>query len=78
MTVGLEKEVDLSGKPVDPLQASELLLALTIRRIDVPDATAHRLSGLLHPGATMVITDHPDDPALRTEPGFTIIAADTT
>jgi hypothetical protein len=78
MTVGLEKQVDLSGKPVDPIQASELLLALTIRRIDVPDATAHRLSGLLHPSATMVITDHPDDPALRTDPGFTIISAETT
>jgi hypothetical protein len=78
MTVDLDKDVDLGGKPVDPAKASALLFAFTIRRIDVPDATAHRLSGLLHPGSTMVITDRPDDPAHRTEPGFTIMAQDDT
>jgi len=77
MAVEVEKQVDTSGKSV-AVQASALLAAFTIHRVDIPDATAHRLAGLLHPGATMIITDQPDDPARRTDPGFTIMAQDDT
>ena len=77
MTVDLEKQVDAAASPC-AAQASALLDAFTIQRVDVPDATAHRLTGLLHPGATMIITDRPDDPAHRTGPGFTIMAQDDT
>ena len=76
MTVDLEKQVGLGGRPVDAAKASALLFAFTVRRIDVPPATAHRLTELLHPGATLLITDRPDDPAHRTDPGFTIMAQD--
>jgi hypothetical protein len=75
MAVEVQSQVDDKGKSV-AAQASDLLVSFTIHRIDIPHDTAHRLAGLLHPGATMVITDRPDDPAHRTDPGFTIMAGD--
>ena len=78
MAVDLNKDINLQGKPVDPAQESALLLGAIIRRVDVPSATAHRLSGLLHAGATMVITDERSDDAARTGPGFTIMTQDDT
>jgi hypothetical protein len=77
MTIDLEKQAGVSA-PADAAQASALLYAFTVKRIEVPDATAHRLTGLLHPGATMIITDRADDPTHRTDPGFTIMAEDDT
>ena len=78
MTVDLEKQVGLGGQPVDAAQLSALLFAFTVGRIDLEPATAHRLTELLHPGTTLLITDRPDDPAHRTDPGFTILAQDDT
>ena len=75
MAVEVERQVDDKGKSV-AAQASALLAAFTIHRVDIPDGTAHRLTEMLHPGATMIITDQPDDPARRTDPGFTIMAQD--
>ena len=68
MAVEVEKQVDSSGKSV-AVQASALLAAFTIHRVDIPDATAHRLTGMLHPGATMIIT------AARTiaRPAFSVV-----
>ena len=77
MAIEVENQVDTSGKSV-AVQASALLAAFTIHRVDIPDGTAHRLTGMLHPGATMIITDQPDDPSRRTDPGFTIMAQDDT
>jgi hypothetical protein len=77
MAVEVEKQVDTSGKSVAS-QASALLAAFTINRVVIPDTTAHRLTGMLHPGATMIITDQREDPARRTDPGFTIMAQDDT
>ena len=78
MAVDPNKDVNLQNKSIDASQESALLLAGIIRRVNVPEGTAHRLSGLLHPGATMVITDEPSDDAARTGPGFTILAQDDT
>jgi len=64
---------DLGGDHGTAAQASALLYAATIRRVDVPDATARRLSALLRPGTTMVITDKPVGPATYSRPGFTIM-----
>jgi hypothetical protein len=59
-------------------QASALLYAATIRRVDVPDATAHRLAALLRPGTTMVITDKPVGADTYSAPGFTIMTTGDT
>ena len=59
-------------------QASALLYAATIRRVDVPEATAHRLAALLRPGTTMVITDKPVGADTYSAPGFTIMTTGDT
>ena len=64
---------DLGGDDGTAAQASALLYAATIRRVDVPDATARRLAAMLRPGTTMIITDKPVDPATYSRPGFTIM-----
>jgi hypothetical protein len=48
MAVGLEKQVDKSGKSL-VAEESALLVAFTIHRVNIPDNAAHRLAGLLHP-----------------------------
>lgn len=78
--------VDLSADAVTDLgqddagaaQASALLYAATIRRVDVPEATAHRLAALLRPGTTMVITDKPVGADTYSAPGFTIMTTGDT
>jgi len=79
--------IDLSSDAVTDLdqnesgaapQASALLFAATMRRIDVPEATAHRLAGLQRPGTTLVITDKPVDPNTYSAPGFTIMTTGDT
>jgi hypothetical protein len=57
--------------------ASALLASETFRRVDLSPETAQRVTALMHPGTTLVITDKPAGPASRTEPGFTIITHDT-
>ena len=76
MTVDLARHAGANVAPADAAQASALLYAFTFKRIDMPAATAQRLAGLLHPGATILVTDRPDNPAHRTGPGFTIMAED--
>jgi hypothetical protein len=78
--------VDLSPDSVTDLgqdqgsaaEASALLYAATIRRVDVPDATAHRLAAMLRPGTTMIITDKPIDAGTYSPPGFTILTTGDT
>ncbi len=67
--------IDFGGDDASAAQASALLFAATIRRVDVPDATAHRLAAMLRPGATMVITDKAIDANTFAAPGFTIMTA---
>ncbi len=76
--LNLDGDATLNGNPANAAAASALLFAATIRRVDVPPATAQRLAGLLHPGATMVITDRPTDAPTSPGPGFTIMATDET
>ena len=76
MTVDLEKHAGPPVAPAEAAQASALLYAFTFKRIEIPEATAHRLTELLHPGATIVVTDGKDDPAHRTNPGFAIMVED--
>lgn len=64
---------DLGEDDAGAAQASALLYAATIHRVDVSDATAHRLAALLHPGTTMVITDKPVGADTYSAPGFTIM-----
>jgi hypothetical protein len=78
--------VDLSADAVNDLgqndagaaRASALLFAATMRRIDVPETTAHRLAALLRPGTTLVITDKPVDSNTYSAPGFTIMTTGDT
>lgn len=58
--------------------ASQLLVDATIRRVDVPPEAAHRLAALLHPGATLVLTDKPAGDETRTAKGYTIVTHDDT
>jgi hypothetical protein len=57
--------------------ASALLASETMNRIDLAPDTARRVIALMHPGSTLVVTDHPSTEEHRTEPGFTIITHDT-
>ena len=82
----VDQPTDLSADAVNDLgqndagaaQASALLFAATMRRIDVPEATAHRLAALLRPGTTLVITDKPVDSNTYSAPGFTIMTTGDT
>ena len=53
--------------------ASALLASETMNRINLAPDTAQRVTAMMHPGSTLVITDQPAHPGTRTEPGFTII-----
>ena len=57
--------------------ASALLASETMNRIDLPPDAARKVIALMHPGSTLVVTDHPSNEQHRTEPGFTIITHDT-
>src|SRR5689334_1534331 len=60
-----------SGTNID--EASALLTSETMDRITLAPDIARRVTALMHPGSTLVITDNPANPETRTEPGFTII-----
>jgi len=47
-----------------------------MNRISLAPDIAQRVTALMHPGSTLVITDKPAHPETRTEPGFTIITHD--
>jgi hypothetical protein len=57
--------------------ASALMASETLNRIDLQPDTARRVIALMHPGSTMVVTDHPSSEEHRTDPGFTIITHDS-
>ncbi len=71
--LGAGAVTDLGQDNAPPTEASALLYAATIRRVDVPEATAHRLAALLRPGSNMVITDKPANADSYSAPGFTIM-----
>jgi hypothetical protein len=58
--------------------ASALLASETFRRVDLAPETAQRVSALMHPGTTLVITDRAAGPDSRTAPGFTIMTHEDT
>ena len=62
----------------DQAFASALLASETIKRIDLAPDAAKRMTSLLHPGSTMVITDVHSADEHRTGPGFTILTHDNT
>jgi hypothetical protein len=76
--LGSDAVTDLGQDDASAAQASALLFAATIRRVDVPDATARRLAAMLRPGTTMVITDNPVDADTYAAPGFTIMTTGDT
>ncbi len=60
-----------AGVPVDVWSSSVLA------RIEYPDGAAiSRMENSLHPGSTLVVTDHPADPTTRSGPNFTVISED--
>lgn len=58
------------------VMTSDLLVAATLHRIDLPQDAAKKVMALMHPGATMVVTDRPASEESRTGPGFTILTHD--
>lgn len=68
MAIGLDSK--------HPVMASDLLVAATLNRIDLPQDAARRVTAMMHPGATMVVTDRPASEDSRTGPGFTIMTHD--
>ena len=79
MAIDLEADAvtDLGQDNGTPAEASALLYAATMGRIDVPEATARRWSALLRPGTTLVITDKPATAESYSAPGFTIMTGDS-
>jgi hypothetical protein len=71
--MGADAVTDLGQDNGTPAQASALLYAATMGRIDVPEATARRWAALLRPGTTLVITDKPASGESYSAPGFTIM-----
>ena len=66
----VEKQVDAAASLSKPCRRLRFSAAFTIHRVDIPDITAHRLTGLLHPGATMIITDQPGRSRAPHRPGL--------
>jgi hypothetical protein len=62
----------------DQALASALLVSETIKRIDLAPEVARRMTSLLHPGSTLVITDVHDADEHRTGPGFAILTHEKT
>jgi hypothetical protein len=58
--------------------ASALLAAETVKRIDLAPEVAKRMTSLLHPGSTLVVTDAPAGDETRTSPGFAILTHEDT
>jgi hypothetical protein len=56
---------------------SALLASETMNRVNLTPEIAQRVTALMHPGSTLVITDQSAHPGTRTEPGFTIMTHDT-
>ncbi len=52
--------------------------AALINRVRSDPGLAKQVSELMHPGLVLLITDQPATPETRTDPGFVVIAADTT
>jgi hypothetical protein len=71
LAFGLNAGTDQTG-------ASALLAAETVKRIDLAPDVANRVTSLLHPGSTLVVTDTPAGEETRTSPGFTIITHEHT
>ena len=55
-----------------------LLAAETVKRIDLAPEVARRMTSLLHPGSTLVVTDAPAGDETRTSPGFAILTQEDT
>ena len=60
------------------MAASALLAAETVKRIDLAPEVAKRMTSLLHPGSTLVVTDAPAGDETRTSPGFAILTHEDT
>jgi len=75
--LGADAVTDLGQDNATPGEASALLYAATMRRVDVPEATARRWAALLRPGTTLVITDKPASGESYSAPGFTIMTGDS-
>ena len=71
--LGADAVTDLGQDNGTSAEASALLYAATMGRVDVPEATARRWAALLRPGATLVITDKPANAESYSAPGFTIM-----
>jgi hypothetical protein len=56
---------------------SALLASETVKRIDLAPDVAKRMTSLLHPGSTLVVTDRPAGNESRTGPDFTILTHDS-
>jgi hypothetical protein len=64
--------------PEDISPASALLAAETVKPIDLAPEVARRMTSLLHPVSTLVVTDAPAGDETRTASGFAILThADT-
>jgi hypothetical protein len=70
--------VGLGAPPAKAAASSAKLAETTIRRLQLSDATARHVTELLHPGATMVVTDASAEQSTRTDPGFSIMTHDDT
>ncbi len=67
------------GLPAGKNVGEELALisSETLERISLAPDIAQRVTALMHPGSTLVITGKPAHPGTRTGPGFTIITHET-
>jgi hypothetical protein len=61
----------------DQALTSALLVSATINRIDLAPDVARRMTALLHPGSTLVITDAHNADEHRSGQGFAILTHDT-
>jgi hypothetical protein len=69
LAIGLDSKLDSKA-------ASNLIISETLNRIDLPPDTAKRVIAMMHPGATLVVTDRPASPDSRTGTGFTVMTHD--
>ena len=69
LAIGLDPKVDANA-------ASGLLLSETLNRIDLAQETAKRVTAMMHPGTTLVVTDRPASDDSRSGSGFTVMTHD--
>jgi hypothetical protein len=69
LAIGLDSKLDSKA-------ASQLIVSETLNRIDLPQETARRVTAMMHPGTTLVITDQPASQDSRSGPGFTVMTHD--